>query len=155
GSGMEAVIQASRAVASGDCATVVSGGVESMTRAPWVLTKPTDAFPRAHETLHSTTLGWRMVNPAMPSPWTVSLGEATEILATRYGITRDAQDAFALRSHQLAHRAWEDGVYAPEVVPVPGVDLPRDESIRPDTTAEALARLKPAFRDGGTVTAGN
>jgi acetyl-CoA acetyltransferase family protein len=155
GSGLEAVIQASRAVASGDCATVVAGGVESMTRAPWVLTKPAEPFPRAHETLHSTTLGWRMVNPAMPRQWTVSLGEATEVLAARYGITREDQDAFALRSHQLAHGAWEDGVYAAEVVPVPGVELARDESIRPDTTAEALARLKPAFREGGTVTAGN
>jgi acetyl-CoA acetyltransferase family protein len=155
GSGLEAVIQGARAVASGDAAVVVAGGVESMTRAPWVLPKPSSAYPRGHETLHSTTLGWRLVNPAMPPRWTVSLGEATEILAERYGITREAQDAFALRSHQLAHQAWEAGGYAGEVVPVPGTELARDESIRPTTTLDALAQLRPAFRDGGTVTAGN
>ncbi|WP_166347734.1 acetyl-CoA C-acyltransferase [Phytoactinopolyspora limicola] len=155
GSGLEAVIEASRAVALGDASLCVAGGVESMSRAPWVLPKPDRAYPRAHETLHSTTLGWRMVNPRMPAEWTVSLGECAEILADRYEITRAAQDEFALRSHQLAAAAWKDGRYADEVVEVDGIDLDQDEGIRPDTSMAALARLRPAFREDGTVTAGN
>lgn len=155
GSGLEAVIGAARAIALGDASICVAGGVESMTRAPWVLPKPEAAFPRGHETLHSTTLGWRMVNPAMPAEWTVSLGECTEILADRYGISRAEQDAFAVRSQQRAARAWADGVYADEVSIVPGTELAQDESLRPTTTTEALARLKPVFRPDGTVTAGN
>jgi acetyl-CoA acetyltransferase family protein len=103
----------------------------------------------------STTLGWRMTNPAMPSAWTVSLGEATEQLADKYAITREAQDAYALDSHRKADSAWQRGILDDEVVPLPGSTLARDESIRPDTTLEALARLKPAFRPDGTVTAGN
>ncbi|MDG4786886.1 thiolase family protein [Micromonospora sp. WMMD1102] len=155
GSGLEAVIGASRAIAVGDASICVAGGVESMTRAPWVLPKPEHGFPRGHETLHSTTLGWRMVNPAMPAGWTASLGECTEILAERYGISRDEQDAFAVRSQRLAAGAWAAGAYADEVSTVPGTDLESDESIRPGTTTEALARLKPVFRPDGTVTAGN
>ncbi len=155
GSGMEAVIAGNRAVACGDASLVVAGGVESMSRAPWVLTKPEDGFPRGHETLHSTTLGWRMVNPRMPQQWTVSLGEATEQLAEEFSIGREAQDAFAATSHQRAHAAWEAGLFDDEVVPVPGTDLLRDESVRPDSTPERLARLKPVFRPDGTVTAGN
>ncbi|HEY1281159.1 MAG TPA: thiolase family protein [Acidimicrobiales bacterium] len=155
GSGLEAVIEASRAVAVGDASVCVAGGVESMTRAPWVLLKPDGAFPRAHETLHSTTLGWRMVNPRMPAEWTIALGEGAEVLADRYRITREAQDAFALASHQRAATAWAAGAFADEVVAVDGVDLPRDEGIREDTTLERLAKLKPAFRPDGTVTAGN
>ncbi|WP_431975825.1 thiolase family protein [Micromonospora haikouensis] len=155
GSGLEAVIGASRAVALGDASICLAGGVESMSRAPWVLPKPEGAYPRGHETLHSTTLGWRMVNPAMPAQWTVALGEGAEILAERHGITRERQDEFALGSHQRADRAWHAGAYADEVVPVPGTDVDRDESIRPTTTAEALGRLKPVFRPAGTVTAGN
>ena len=105
GSGLEAVIAADRAIAVGDAAVAVAGGVESMSRAPWVLSKPDTAFPRGPETLHSTTLGWRLVNPRMQPEWTVSLGEGAEILAERHGISREAQDAFALRSHQQAgHR---------------------------------------------------
>src|SRR5262245_55777493 len=138
GSGMEAAIQASRAVAAGDADVCVAGGVESMSRAPWVLLKPDRPFPRAHETLYSSTLGWRMVNPAMPSDWTVSLGEGAEILADRYGISREAQDAFAVRSHRWAAAAWERGAFADEVVPVPEVELPRDENVRPDSTVEKL-----------------
>ena len=106
----------------------------------------------------STTLGWRLVNDRMPQEWTVSLGEATEQLRERHGITRESQDAFASRSHVLADRAWADGFYDDLVVAVPGVDLARDESIRPDTTPERLAGLKTVFRPpdaGGTVTAGN
>jgi acetyl-CoA acetyltransferase family protein len=155
GSGMEAVIQARRAIVAGDATLVVAGGVESMSRAPWVLLKPDRPYARAPETLHSTTLGWRMVNPAMPTRWTITLGESAEHLADLHGISREAQDAFAARSHQLAHQAWESGAYDAEIVPVPGVDLLRDEGIRPDSSVEALARLQPAFRADGTVTAGN
>lgn len=155
GSGLDAAMQASRTIAVGDASLILAGGVEAMSRAPWVLLKPGKGFPQGHETLHSTTLGWRMVNPAMPAQWTISLGESTEILAERYKIGRAEQDAFALRSHQLADRAWREGFYDGHVVAVPGVDLVRDEGIRADTSLEALARLKPVFRPDGTVTAGN
>ena len=155
GSGLEAVIGASRAIAVGDASICVAGGVESMSRAPWVLAKPEQGYPRGHETLHSTTLGWRLVNPRMPAQWTVALGEGAEILAERYKISRDDQDAFALRSHQLAARAWDDGRYADEVSGVPETELERDESIRPTSSLAALGRLKPVFRPDGTVTAGN
>jgi acetyl-CoA acetyltransferase family protein len=153
GSGMEAAFSASRAIAAGDESVCVAGGVESMSRAPWVMLKPEKPFPRAHETLHSTTLGWRMVNPSMPDEWTVSLGEGAEILADRYGITRERQDAFALDSHRKAAAAWERGAFADEIVAMD--ELGRDETIRADTTMEKLAALKPVFRKDGTVTAGN
>ncbi|MGW8952311.1 thiolase family protein [Streptomyces sp. NPDC055709] len=155
GSGLEAVVQAARAVALGDASIAVAGGVESMSRAPWVLPKPERAFPVGNQQLYSTTLGWRMVNPRMPEEWTIPLGETAELIADKYGITREAQDAFALASHEKAARAWKNGAYDAEVVPVEGVDLPRDEGIRDDTSLAALARLKPVFRAGGTVTAGN
>ncbi|WP_069812222.1 thiolase family protein [Streptomyces sp. TP-A0874] len=155
GSGLEAVIQGARAIAAGDASVVLAGGVESMTRAPWVLPKPNRAFPAGHQELYSTTLGWRMTNPEMPSEWTVSLGEGAELVADRHGITRDAQDAFALASHEKAARAWKDGVYDAEVVPYPGSELTRDECVRENSSLEALARLKPVFRKDGTVTAGN
>ncbi|HVO53807.1 MAG TPA: thiolase family protein [Solirubrobacterales bacterium] len=154
GSSLEAAIGASRAIESGDAEIVVAGGVESMSRAPWVLPKPEKGFPAGPATLHSTTLGWRMVNPEMPDRWTISLGESAEKLAAIYSISRSEQDAFALRSHQLAARAYEEGVMA-EVVPVPGVELERDEAIRADTSLEKLAKLKPSFVEAGTVTAGN
>lgn len=155
GSGMEAVIEAARAIETGDAAITIAGGVESMTRAPWVLLKPKRPYPPGHETLHSTTLGWRMVNPEMPDQWSVSLGEATEILAERKDISREDADEYAARSHRLAHESWENDLYAENLVLVPGTDLQRDESIRPDTTVEKLATLKPAFRKDGRVTAGN
>ncbi len=155
GSGLEAVIAANRAAAIGDIDVAVAGGVESMSRAPWVLLKPAKGYPAGHETLHSTTLGWRMVNPAMNPQWTVSLGAATELLADRYRIGREAQDAFALESHRRAAAAWDSGAFAAEVITLPGVDLSEDESIRRATTREVLAKLKPAFRVDGTVTAGN
>jgi acetyl-CoA acetyltransferase family protein len=155
GSGLDAAMQASRTIAVGDASLIVAGGVEAMSRAPWVLLKPGKGFPQGHETLHSTTLGWRMVNPAMPSQWTVSLGESTELLAARFKIGRAEQDEFALRSHQNADRAWQAGFFDDHVVAVPGAALDRDESIRPGTTMEALAKLKPVFRPEGTVTAGN
>ncbi|MFJ3306300.1 thiolase family protein [Streptomyces sp. NPDC086549] len=155
GSGMEAVVQAARAIALGDASIAVAGGVESMSRAPWVLPKPDRAFPAKDQQLHSTTLGWRMVNPRMPAEWTIPLGESAELVGAKYGITREAQDAFALASHRNAADAWRAGLYDGEVVPVEGVDLPRDEGIRDNTSLEALARLKPAFVTDGTITAGN
>jgi acetyl-CoA acetyltransferase family protein len=154
GSSLEAAIQASRAIRCGDVSLVVAGGVESMSRAPWVLPKPSRAYPAGNETAYSTTLGWRMVNPRMPKQWTISLGESAEKLADIYDISREAQDAFALRSHQLANKAYDDGALT-EVVPVPGVELTRDEGIRTDTSLEKLAALPPAFIERGTVTAGN
>ncbi|MGD9485908.1 thiolase family protein [Streptomyces sp. TRM70308] len=156
GSGLEALVQAARAVATGDASVVVAGGVESMSRAPWVVPKPERAFPAGAPEMASTTLGWRMVNPRMPKAWTVSLGEGAELVADRLGITREQQDAFALASHEKAARAWKDGAYDAEVVPYGDVDLPRDECVRDATSVTALAKLKPVFRpEGGTVTAGN
>jgi acetyl-CoA acetyltransferase len=153
---MEATAEASRAIAVGDASLMVSGGVESMSRAPWVMLKPERPYPRAHETLCPPTLGWRMVNPEMPDDWTVSLGEGAEILADRYRIAREEQDEFALRSHHNAAAAWDRGVYDDEVASLPDIELARDETIRADSSLEKLAKLKPAFRkDGGTVTAGN
>jgi acetyl-CoA acetyltransferase family protein len=154
GSSLEAAIQAARAIETGDAEIVLAGGVESMSRAPWVLLKPERGFPAGHQTAYSTTLGWRMVNPRMPEQWTISLGESAEKLAEIYSISREAQDEFALRSHTLAARAYEEGALA-EVVPVPGVDLERDEGIRTDTSLEKLGKLKPAFVEDGSVTAGN
>ena len=155
GSPLDAANIASRTVESGDADVVVAGGVESMTRAPWVLPKPSRAYPAGNVTAVSTTLGWRLVNERMPAEWTVSLGEANEQLRDKFSISRDRQDAFAARSHQLADAAWSAGFYDPLVVPVPGTDLARDESIRAGSTPETLAGLKPSFRPDGTITAGN
>ncbi len=155
GSSLDAAMQASRAIETGDVSCVVVGGVESMSRAPGVLLKPEKAFAVGEQTLHSTTLGWRMVNPRMPDRWTISLGASTEKLAGIHGVGREAQDAFALRSHRLTHQAWEAGFYDEWVIPVPGTELERDENVRPDSSLEKLAKLKPAFVKDGTVTAGN
>ena len=158
GSSLDAAIMASRAIESGDADLVVAGGVESMSRAPWVLPKPERAYPAGNVTAVSTTLGWRLVNERMPAEWTASLGECNEQLADRFGISRERQDEFAARSHELAAEAWDAGFHDDLVVPVEGVDLARDESIRPGTTAEGLAGLKPSFRSveqGGRITAGN
>ena len=157
GSSLDAVIAASRQIAVGEADVVVVGGVESMSRAPWVLPKTERPYPAGGLELASTTLGWRLVNKLMPKEWTVSLGEATEQLREKYAVTRERQDEFAARSHRLADEAWASGFYADQVVAVPGVALERDESIRPETTVEKLAGLKPSFRspDAGTVTAGN
>lgn len=155
GSSLDATINAARQIALGEAGVVVAGGVESMSRAPWVLPKPERAFPAGHAELVSTTLGWRLVNPAMPTEWTVSLGEATEQLRERCDVSREDQDAFALQSHLAAAAAWESGFYDDHVVAVPGTDLARDESMRADTTPQKLAALKPVFRADGTVTAGN
>lgn len=137
----------------GTAAISLAGGVESMTRAPWVLPKSSRAFPAADVTAVSTTLGWRLVNPRMRPEWTVSLGEAIEQLQEMFGISRERQDEFAVRSHLLAHATWEEGFYRDLVVPLP--ELSRDEGIRSDTSLEALAGLTPSFRQDGTITAGN
>jgi len=158
GSSLDAAMHASRTIESGDALVVLAGGVESMTRAPWVLPKPSRAFPAGNVTAVSTTLGWRLVNERMPAEWTVSLGEANELLADRFSISRERQDEFAARSHNLADAAWEAGFYDDLVVPVDGADLTRDEGIRPGSSADKLAGLKPSFRsaeEGGTITAGN
>jgi acetyl-CoA acetyltransferase family protein len=154
-SSLDAVVGAARAIAVGDASIMVAGGVESMTRAPYVMLKPERPFPAGNATMHSTTLGWRMVNPAMPADWTISLGESTELLGEKYGVTRQEADAYAARSQARAARAWVDGAYDDIVVPVPGAEMSRDEGIREGVTVESLAKLKPSFRDDGTVTAGN
>jgi acetyl-CoA acetyltransferase family protein len=155
GSSLDASMQASRAVETGDASLALVGGVESMSRAPWVMLKPERGFPASAGELASTTLGWRLVNPAMPEQWTISLGASTEKLAGIYGISRAEQDEFALRSHRLAAAAWENGFYDEWTSAPPGVELERDENIRPETTLEKLAALKPAFDAEGSVTAGN
>jgi acetyl-CoA acetyltransferase family protein len=154
-SGLEAVVQAARSIATGEADLMIAGGVESMTRAPWVLQKPSRRYPVAHEQLWSTTLGWRMVNPEMPDAWTVSLGEGTEQLADKYKVTREAADAFSARSHRDAARAWEEKLFGDEIVSYPGVELGRDENMREQITCDSLAGLKPVFRPNGTITAGN
>ncbi len=148
GSGMEAVVEASRAILVGDAHIGIAGGVESMSRAPMVSVT-------ADQPPVTTALGWRLVNPAMPRDWTVTLGEGAEILARKGGISRDDQDTFALASHSKATAAWDEGRMACEVVGVPGVKLDRDQCIRTDTSVDSLAGLRPVFRDSGTVTAGN
>jgi acetyl-CoA acyltransferase len=155
GSSLDAAMMASRTIESGDADITVAGGVESMTRAPWVLLKPSRPFPPGNLEAVSTTLGWRLVNERMPAEWTVSLGEGNEQLREKYGISRERQDAFAARSHQLADAAWAAGFYDDLVMSVPGTELSRDETIRAGSTPETLAALKPVFRPNGTITAGN
>ena len=155
GSGIEAIFGASRTVAVGDADITVACGVESMTRAPWVLLKPSKGYPTSHEQLWNSALGWRMTNPQMPGEWTISLGEGAEVLADKYSISRGEQDAFAVRSHQHAAAAWAAGHFVAEIVQVPEASMERDECIRPDSSMESLAKLKPVFRQGGSVTAGN
>ncbi|CEA08892.1 Beta-ketoadipyl-CoA thiolase [Arthrobacter saudimassiliensis] len=161
GSSLDAAIIASRQINTGEADLMLVGGVESMSRAPWVLPKTEKPYPAGDQTLASTTLGWRLVNPKMPAEWTVSLGEATEQLRERHGITRERQDEFAARSHELAAKAWDEGRYAELTIAVEGAALDRDESIRAGSTVEKLATLKTVFRpvgegpSGGTVTAGN
>jgi acetyl-CoA acyltransferase len=162
-SGLEAVIQAARAIAVGDARVAVAGGVESMTRAPYVLPKSDKPFPAAHTELYSTTLGWRMVNPRMDPQWTIPLGESAELIADKHAITREQQDAFALTSHQKAARAQAEGLFDAELAPVPvprrkgdPVVVGADECVGAVASLEAMAKLKPSFRpEGGTVTAGN
>jgi 3-oxoadipyl-CoA thiolase len=153
-SGLSAVVSACHAVAAGDGDLFVAGGVESMSRAPLALAKPDKAFPRGDQKVWDTTLGWRFPNPRMEEKFPLeSMGETGENVAERWGVTREDQDAFALRSQQRWAAAAEAGHFDDELVSVDGVV--RDEHPRPDTTAEKLATLKPAFRTDGTVTAGN
>ena len=153
-SGLSAVVSACHAVSAGDADVVVAGGVESMSRAPLVMAKPESAFPRGNQTVWDTTLGWRFPNPRLEGLFPLeSMGETGENVAERYGITREEQDAFALRSQRRWAEAQEAGRFADELVPVGEVGI--DEHPRPGTTADALAGLRPAFRAGGTVTAGN
>ncbi len=150
-SGGEALVQAARAIAVGDASVVIAGGVESMSRAPYVLPKPDEALPRTMQ-LHQTQVGWRLVNPAFPDRWTRSLGACAESVAAELGIGRAEQDEWSLRSHHLTAEAWQKNLHE-YVMPIDAVT--RDESIRPSTSLDALAALKPAFSKGGTVTAGN
>jgi 3-oxoadipyl-CoA thiolase len=162
-SGLEAVNAAARAVKLGEGDFYLAGGVESMSRAPWVVEKPERALPRGPQTMHDTTLGWRMINPRMAELGvsTESMGETGENVAERYGISREDQDAFALRSHQRAVAAAAAGRLAEEIVPIEAprgretVLVEADEGPRPDASLERLAKLRPVFREGGTVTAGN
>jgi 3-oxoadipyl-CoA thiolase len=163
GSGLQAVVDGARAIANGEADLVVSGGVESMSRAPLVLPKAREAFPRGDVTAHDTTLGWRFINPRLQAMWgTDPLGETAEKVADRYKVSREAQDAFALHSQQRWAAAQAAGKFADELVPVevparkgPPVKVEVDEHPRPETTAADLARLRPVFRKDGTVTAGN
>jgi len=162
-SGLEAVNAAARAVKLGEGDFYLAGGVESMSRAPWVVTKPERALPRGEHAMHDTTLGWRLVNPRMRELGvsTESMGETAENVAERYGIAREAQDAYGLRSHQRAVAAADGGLFAKEIV---AIEVPQgrdtatvsiDEGPRPDASLEKMSRLRPVFREGGTVTAGN
>ena len=163
GSGLQAVVSAGHAIRCGEGDLFIAGGVESMSRAPWVMLKPEDGFPRRAPPTADTTVGWRFTNPAMPERWTIGLGETAEVVADEFGVTREDQDAFALESQRRAGRALEEGRFQDEIVPIDAptgrkggtVRVEVDEHPRPDVTADKLARLRPAFREGGTVTAGN
>jgi 3-oxoadipyl-CoA thiolase len=162
-SGLEAVNSAARAVKAGEGDFYLAGGVESMSRAPWVVEKPERGLPRGPQTMHDTTLGWRMINPRMAELGvsTEAMGETGENVAERYEVSREDQDAFALRSHQRAVAAAEAGKLAEEIAPIEArqgretVRVEADEGPRPDASLEKLAKLRPVFREGGTVTAGN
>ncbi|MFA7498449.1 MAG: thiolase family protein [Leucobacter sp.] len=157
-SSVEAVIQGSRAIESGDADLILAGGVESMSRAPFVIEKSGKPWPAVgNQTVWNTSIGWRMVNKALPKQWTISNGASAEKIAREWGISREEQDAFSVRSHELAAKAWADGMYDAEIVQVAGHELTRDEGIRDGSTVEKLAGLKALFAtDGtGTVTAGN
>ncbi len=163
GSGLQAVASAAQAVRAGEGHVFIAGGVESMSRAPWVMLKPEDGFPRALPPMADTTIGWRFVNPRMPREWTISLGETAEEVARCYGITRDEQDAFAHESQRRTKRALDEDRFRDELVPVEipakggaPVVVARDEHPRPETTLESLRGLRPAFvKENGTVTAGS
>jgi 3-oxoadipyl-CoA thiolase len=163
GSGLEALSSAARGIRAGELSVAVAGGVESMSRAPFVMPKATDAFSR-HAEVHDSTIGWRFVNPRMQALHGVdAMGETAENVAQEHGISREDQDRFAWRSQQRAGHAQAAGLFAPEIVPVPvpgqrrgdTVVMEHDEHPRPETTLEQLGRLKAAFRPGGSVTAGN
>jgi acetyl-CoA acyltransferase len=163
GSGLEAINDAARMIATGEASVAIAGGVENMTRAPFSMPKAEEAFGRVPPPVYDTTLGWRYPNPKMAERFElIGMGETAENVAAKFGITRAEQDQFALASHQKAVSAWERGLFARELAPVTvpqakgaPVVFERDESLRPDASLEGLAKLKPAFREGGTVTAGN
>jgi 3-oxoadipyl-CoA thiolase len=161
GSGMQAVIAAAHAIRANEGDVFIAGGVESMSRAPYAMLKPEEAFPRGAPAIADTVLGWRFVNPKFPDRYTVSLGETAENVAQQYGVTREMQDAFALESQRRAAAAIADGRFSAEIASVEihgrkeSTLFKTDEHPRPETTAEQLAKLKPAFRANGTVTAGN
>jgi 3-oxoadipyl-CoA thiolase len=163
GSGMQATISAAREIQCGAADIMVAGGVESMTRAPWVMAKADSPFPRGPQTVYDTALGWRLINPKMASMYgTLQMGETAERVAQKYEVSREDQDAFALRSHQRAVAAQQSGRLAEEIVPVQvpqrkgdAIELSSDEGPRADTSMEALAKLRPVFSDTGSVTAGN
>ncbi len=162
GSGMQALLSAFHAIQAGEGDVFVAGGVESMSRAPFVMLKPEVGYSRGHPKTADTVLGWRFPNPAFTPEWTIGLGETAEVIAEEFGVTREAQDAFAAESQQRTERAMRADVFADEIV---SVSVPRrkgdpvvvdmDEHPRADTTAESLARLRPVFKKDGTVTAGN
>jgi len=156
GSGLQAVASAAQAIKAGEGETFIAGGVESMTRAPYVTLKSGEPWSRKAPETADTTLGWRFTNPRLKKEWTISLGETAEVVADRYRISRAEQDAFAVESQQRAERALEDCVFTEELVPVPLADgtlFSKDEYPRAGTTLEAVAKLKPAFKKDGTVTA--
>ncbi len=163
GSGMQATIAAAREIQTGGADVMVAGGVESMTRAPWVMAKPDGAFPRGQQTAYDTAIGWRLVNPKLAEMYgTLQMGETAERVAKMYEVSREDQDAFALRSHQRAIAAQKSGRLAEEIVPVEvpqrkgeALRIAEDEGPRRDTSQEALAKLRPAFAENGSVTAGN
>ncbi|MGZ4462884.1 MAG: thiolase family protein [Gaiellaceae bacterium] len=153
-SGLSAVVEACHAIVAGEAELLVAGGVESMSRAPLAMPKPEKAFPRGHQTVYDTTLGWRFPNPRMEAMFPLEpLGETGENVAERWSVSREDQDAFALESQRRWQRASESGRFDEELLPVD--DVVRDEHPRPETTLEKLGSLKPAFRKGGSVTAGN
>jgi 3-oxoadipyl-CoA thiolase len=163
GSGLQAVASAAQAIRAGEGEVFLAGGVESMSRSPWVMLKPEEPFPRSAPVAADTTVGWRFTNPRLPREWTISLGETAEEVARRCGVTRAEQDAFALESQRRAACAMADGRFDAEIVPVTVAGrrgettvVSRDEHPRPDVTIEGLRAMKPAFvKDGGTVTAGS
>jgi 3-oxoadipyl-CoA thiolase len=163
GSGMQATIAAAREIQAGGADVVIAGGVESMTRAPWVMAKPDGGFPRGPQTAYDTSLGWRLVNPRMSELYgTLQMGETAERVAAKYEVSREHQDEFALRSHQRAVAAQRGGKFEAELVPVAipqkkgePLTVSADEGPRADSSLEALGRLKPVFQADGTVTAGN
>jgi len=162
GSGLQAIVSASHAIAVGEGDVFIAGGVESMTRSPFVLLKAEKAFDRETQSLVDTTLGWRFVNPRMNPEWTISLGDTAELVAERWSVDRERQDAFALESHRRAVAAIDSGRFDAQLVPVTipqrkgePLVVARDEHPRADTSLEALARLRPVFKAGGTITAGN
>jgi 3-oxoadipyl-CoA thiolase len=156
GSGLQAVASAAQAIKAGEGDVFVAGGVESMTRAPYVMLKTGEPWSRKAPEIADTTVGWRFTNPRLKKDWTISLGETAEVVAERYKISRAEQDAFAVESQRRAERALRDGVFTDEIVPVPladGSTFSTDEYPRAGTTLEGVAKLKPAFKKDGTVTA--